>query len=309
MISSAVVVPEAPPVQSPPNQPTSPSLKRRQSYEASEPDTSKRPRLDTVNTNGTQYTSPPPSATATSPPRRKSTLSAGGNEEKNRNRRLFGGLLSTLSASSSKPSSAHKRRDEIEQRQRERLKRDDEEITETRRKKREELDRVRRAEQRRWDDQSLRVRHANMRSMAGFLRTESEPRIYWRPWEMRPEEDDRVERQRAEVEETIKRETEGTERKDEGGGGREGQENGHDQRNVANGSSKQRMEADAPDAVEALGESTESQSEESSKAPGNESTADGPRAPEEVGLDDKGRDDDHGGDELLEGHDEDQVIY
>lgn len=248
-----------------------------------------------------------------SPPRRKSTLTGGGNEEKNRNRRLFGGLLSTLSASSGKPSSAHKRRDEIEQRQRERLKRDDEEIAETRRKKREELDRQRRAEQRRWDEQSLRLRHANMRSMAGFLRTEMEPRIYWRPWEMRPEEEERVAKQKAEVEETIRREVEERERKAEDVNGRGDHDNGHDQRNDANGSSEQTTETYAPDPVkgnsEVVNESAEHQSEDTSKITSEAAPSLDQQASGKVGLDDKGKDDDHGGDDLLEAHDEDQVIY
>lgn len=317
MISSAVVVPEAPPVQPPSDQPASPSLKRRQSSEAPEPDSSKRPRLDTALSNGPSHTSPPPSATAISPLRRKSTLPTSGNEEKNRNRRLFGGLLSTLSASSSKPSSAHKRRDEIEQRQRERLKRDDEEIAETRRRKREELDRARRTEQKRWDEQSLKVRHANMRAMAGCLRTETEPRIYWRPWEMRTDEEERIKRQKVEAEELISREIEEKAQKDEGGRG-DGRENGHDRRDGANGTSEQTTEGQVADIVkadsradESMIEITAGQPADSSKvpAPDDESPAQEQRAPEEVGLDDKVKDDDHGGDELLEGHDEDQVIY
>lgn len=120
---------------------------------------------------------------------------------------------------------------------------------------------------------------------------------------MRPEEDEKIAKQRAEVEETIEREVEEKEQREEGDGGLE--ENGHDQRNGANGSSEQRT--GGLDAIKA--DSVAVDDGQSSKVPDNESPAQEQRAPEEVGLDDKGKDDDHGGDELLEAHDEDQVIY
>lgn len=59
----------------------------------------------------------------------------------------------------------------------------------------------------------MRIRHANMRAMAGFLRTETEPLLYYKPWEMRAQEEETVKRQRDEVEETISRECQAWERK------------------------------------------------------------------------------------------------
>ena len=74
------------------------------------------------------------------------------------------------------------------------------------RKKREELDRVRKVEQRRWDEQGMKVRHHNLRATAGFLRTAAEPRLYYKPWELREEEEETIKRQIEEAEETIRRE-------------------------------------------------------------------------------------------------------
>jgi hypothetical protein len=318
MVESAVSIPDVERRLPSPDRPVSPSLKRRQSSEAPEPETSKRPRLDSVPTNGANHTSPPPSATKASPPRRKLTQPARGADEKSRNRRLFGGLLSTLSAPSNKPSSALKRRDEIEQRQRERLKRDDEEIVEARRKKREDLDRKRRVEQTRWDEQGTRIRHANMRATAGFLQTETQPRIYWKPWEMRKEDEERVRRQKEEVEESIRQELD--DRRDAEGFGE------------VNGNAAQRespaqpRDPDDDSAGEVAAETTTGDAApEDSQAPGQAATVNGGNAqadtddnktvvqdavePEAENLDEKVDDDDHTGHEVLEGHDEDQVIY
>ena len=151
MIASAVVVPE------PENLPkqTSPSLKRRQSSLDSE--SSKRPRLDTRTS---QYSNDDRSPTsAMSPPRRKSSaIGSGAAEERKRGQRLFGALLGTLSQTSAKP--AHRRRDEIEKRQQDKLRQKDEELADEKRRKREELDAVRRKEQKVWDRQGVRIESA-----------------------------------------------------------------------------------------------------------------------------------------------------
>ena len=147
MIASAVVVPE------PENLPkqTSPSLKRRQSSLDSE--SSKRPRLDTRTSQHSNNARSPTSAM--SPPRRKSSATgSGAAEERKRGQRLFGALLGTLSQTSAKP--AHRRRDEIEKRQQDKLRQKDEELADEKRRKREELDAVRRKEQKLWDKQGVR---------------------------------------------------------------------------------------------------------------------------------------------------------
>lgn len=237
MISSAVIIPDEPEASSPTSNSThgaSTSLKRRQSELSESPDPIKRPRLDTESStapnahNGARSPSSPNASRnaglpvlaegtdqTMSPPHRRLTAKL---DEKSRNRRLFGALLGNLTqpASRTKPSanktagtnstiSTTSRRQDIESRQRQRLQRESEEISQHARRKKEELNSKRRVEQRRWDEQGLRIKHANMCATAGFLRTKTEPRLYYKPWEMRSEEEVVVNRQREEVEEMIKR--------------------------------------------------------------------------------------------------------
>ncbi len=304
MISSAVVIPEqSPPVE---EELPSPSLKRRQSLQSVE--TNKRPRVHSTNGSINHGSSPPPSAM--SPPRRKSSLFTGA-EEKKRGQRLFGGLLGTLSQTSIKPN--HRKRDEIEKRQQDRLRRDVEEHEEETKRKKEELDRTHRAEQKIWDRQSSELRHRNMRAMAGFLRTSTEPRLYYKPWELRPEEEEQIKKQKDEVVELIRRD------QDQG----DGQSPTPGKDAEANQQVKEEPSAEIGDAVMQNG--TDSNEEQVKKEPGPEhgggeaspsrvtgessedpvSQADGSLKPP---TEDKPKEDDHGGEELVEGH-EDQVIY
>ncbi|KAK4941159.1 hypothetical protein LTR10_018832 [Elasticomyces elasticus] len=235
MISSAVVIPEEPQFSNGSSD-QSASLKRRQSSASLSPESHKRPRLDAHVAHDVANSPPPSSRTdrspatrngaeAMSPPRepeasrRKSSQPV--EQDKSRNRRLFGALLGTLggssrpmkSATASTSAARNSRRDEIENRQRERLKRENEEVAELARTKKEELDRVRRSEQLRWDEEGMKIRHRNLRATARFLRTNVEPRLYYKPWEMREKEEDTIKRQIEEAEDIIRRETDESEAK------------------------------------------------------------------------------------------------
>lgn len=304
MISSAVVIPEQPPPIE--EELPSPSLKRRQSSQSVE--TNKRPRIDSTNGSISHGSPPPPSAM--SPPRRKSSLFTGA-EEKKRGQRLFGGLLGTLSQTSSKPT--HRKRDEIEKRQQDRLRRDVEEREEETKRRKEELDRTRRAEQKVWDRQSSKLGHRNMRATAGFLRTRAEPRLYYKPWELRPEEEEQIKKQKDEVEEQIRREQD--------------QSNGRLPTLVREAEPDQQVKEEPPAETEdaVMKNGTEPSEDEvkqgaepenvdgedvSAKKAEEPSEAPVPQADEDQTpqIEDKSKDDDHGAEELVEGH-EDQVIY
>jgi hypothetical protein len=48
-------------------------------------------------------------------------------------------------------------------------------LADSARRKKEELDRVRRGEQRRWEDEGMNLRHRNLRATARFIKTKAEP--------------------------------------------------------------------------------------------------------------------------------------
>ncbi|KAI9713636.1 MAG: hypothetical protein M1812_006608 [Candelaria pacifica] len=194
-IPSAVVLPEI-------SQSPSPRSKRRQSS-VSETN-AKRPRLSIDANNGIkadhEQNSPSSATTERRPERRKS----GHVEERKRGQRLFGALLGTLSQSSS--SNAQKRRTDIERKQQAKLKLQAEEYDEKKKKALDELLVVRRKEGRKYDEQSMRIRHSNMLAMANFLRTDAEPRLYYKPWELLPGDEERIKAQISETEALVDQE-------------------------------------------------------------------------------------------------------
>lgn len=304
MISSAVVIPEQ---LTPNEEPSSPSLKRRASSQSLE--NNKRPRLDSIDTNGNGiHASPPPSAM--SPPHRKSSLLTG-TEEKKRGQRLFGALLGTLSQTSSKP--AHKKRDEIEKRQQERLRRDTEEREEERRLKKEELERSRREELKVWERESDKLRQRNRRAIAGFLRTKTEPRLYYKPWELRAEEEEVIRKQVDEVEDELRPEQAVVD-------GRAPTPVNEDEPKEE---TKEELDVKTEDVTNQNGEDTQEDTIQNDPATESGSTDDTnkdaeeppqtipPSKSEEISTpptEEKAKEDDHGGEELVEGH-EDDVIY
>ncbi|GAB7336998.1 hypothetical protein MBLNU457_g2414t1 [Dothideomycetes sp. NU457] len=139
---------------------------------------------------------------STSPKRTRPSL-----DERKRNKRLFGNLLSTLSQ---KPgtSTTQRRREEIDSRKRDELAARAAELEARSEERAARTLALRKRCQRKVEERALRVRHEGMRAMAGCLRTEAEPRLFWRPWEWRPEEEARVLRQKEDVEVEIQREEE-----------------------------------------------------------------------------------------------------
>ncbi|KAF2423121.1 hypothetical protein EJ08DRAFT_619091 [Tothia fuscella] len=193
IIPSAIIIPES--LQPAPT-PTSPStLKRRQSSIA-EKDT-KRPRLNHNNDD----TNSPQDDTRKAVRRQTGQL-----EERKRGQRLFGNLLGTLSQSSS--SSAQKRRADIERRQQVKLKQQEEEVSQRRHDRLEELTASRRREQKVFDEKAMHLRHSNMLNQARFLQTMSEPKLYYKPWDLLPDQEDQIQRQITAAQATIDEELE-----------------------------------------------------------------------------------------------------
>lgn len=126
-------------------------------------------------------------------------------EERKRGQRLFGALLGTLSQSSS--STAQKRRSDIEKKQQAKLKLQAEEQDEKKKQKLEALLVVRRREQKKFDKQSMQIRHSNMLAQAHFLRTKTEPRLYYKPWELSRSDEEKIKAQIEEAEKAIVKET------------------------------------------------------------------------------------------------------
>ncbi|GME49540.1 Pinin/SDK/MemA protein [Neofusicoccum parvum] len=197
IVASAVVVPES----SAPASPRDNPQKRRQSS-VSEAG-SKRPRLSIDNTNndsqdGQQHQD------GSHPDRRADRRRSGAIEERKRGQRLFGALLGTLSQSSS--SAAQRRRADIDKKQQEKLKLQAEEADQRKKQRLEELTIVRRREQKKFDEQTMRIHHSNLLAMAHFLQTKTEPKLYYKPWELRSEEEDLIKSQIEQAEATIERE-------------------------------------------------------------------------------------------------------
>lgn len=137
-------------------------LKRRQSS-ISNPDEHKRRRLSSTTTQDEHHHDRRPSVSdrkQSSPdagperkPERRPARAGGRDEERKRGQRLFGGLLGTLSQSST--SAAQRRRADIERRQKDKLKLQDEEYDELKKKRRGERAEIRKKEQRLYEEESV----------------------------------------------------------------------------------------------------------------------------------------------------------
>ncbi|KAI4747728.1 hypothetical protein E4T50_01950 [Aureobasidium sp. EXF-12298] len=123
-------------------------------------------------------------------------------DEKKRTQRLFGGLLGGLGQTRPANSQAAKRRAEQEERRRQK----EQELSERQTERLELLNVARRKEQRRVDEASLRIKHESMKAMSNFLATSTEPKLYFKPWELLPEQEDQINRQREDVDVQIDQE-------------------------------------------------------------------------------------------------------
>ncbi|GKU02739.1 hypothetical protein FLAG1_04796 [Fusarium langsethiae] len=127
-------------------------------------------------------------------------------EEKKRGKRLFGGLLSTLSQTSG--GSTQKRRLEIERRQQERMRKQSVEDDKLRAEKRARATEARKDDQIAFDEQVMRNKHTKMLAVAQYLRTKSQPQIYYLPWKLTEAQEDVIDEQTRHAKATIEREVE-----------------------------------------------------------------------------------------------------
>ncbi|MCJ1227621.1 hypothetical protein MMC12_004277 [Toensbergia leucococca] len=196
-VASAVILPEPEEILSSLQGPT----KRRQSS-VSEGAT-KRPRLS--HGTGHDREDAPASPPLTTPDRTSERRKSGQMEERKRGQRLFGALLGTLSQSSS--STAQKRRIDIERKQQAKLKLQAEEFDEKKKERLEALMAIRRREQKKYDKQSMQIRHSNHLAAAQFLQTKAEPKLYYKPWELSPGDEAKIKAQIEQAQEFINEET------------------------------------------------------------------------------------------------------
>ncbi|KAI0591528.1 pinin-SDK-memA domain-containing protein [Pyrenophora tritici-repentis] len=184
-IASAVIVPDELAV------PASPVNGQKRRQESVSEDSGKRPRLDQdapVNERRNSI---------------KDTKPAPVRREKGRERRLFGAVLGALSQNTT--TTAQRRRNDVEKRQLAQRKQDAQE-SEQRKAERAALRKEQRwREQKHYERQLMRARHQNLRCMAYFLHTKTEPRLYYKPWETSRDEEERIQIQIAEAEDAIKR--------------------------------------------------------------------------------------------------------
>ncbi|KAJ5560923.1 hypothetical protein N7535_009120 [Penicillium sp. DV-2018c] len=202
-LASAVAVPDQD------TEPQSPELsgKRRKSSIA-EYDV-KRRRLSSQGNISPQSqrrrpSSPGVTASETTEARPTRPRGVGKEEDRKRGQRLFGGLLGTLSQSSS--SAAQRRRADIEKKQQEKLKTQDVQYDELKKRRKQLRDEVRRREKPLYEREAMQTRHSNMLAIAHFLKTRTEPVLYYKPWQSRPGDESIIQQQIEEAKATIARE-------------------------------------------------------------------------------------------------------
>jgi len=124
-------------------------------------------------------------------------------DEKKRTKRLFGALLGNLNQPSNR---ALKRRQEIEERRKAELQRQDDERREDIQRRLEKLAEQRRRDQEKLDEENMHMRHQHLLDAANFLQTNTEPKLYYRPWDLRADEEDQIDHQIKEAQARVERE-------------------------------------------------------------------------------------------------------
>lgn len=200
-IASAVILPPDPQLTAiaPPKRLQSPSSENESKKARLEPlDATqlKKQSIDVASTNNTAESG----VSEKSEERRK--ISAV--EEKKRGQRLFGGLLNALSQSTQ--NGPNKKRLEIHKRQLDQANTQKTQDDIPKCGKVTKLLSVQKQEQFKFDEESMRIRHANMHAMANFLCTKTEPKLYYRPWELLPEQKECIDSQIASVSEITEKE-------------------------------------------------------------------------------------------------------
>ncbi|WPH02971.1 Hypothetical protein R9X50_00584300 [Acrodontium crateriforme] len=194
---------------------TNATRKRRQSEEEEQNTGSKKPRLSPVE-------EPPKlpesravgeqDASLKAPTKQQDSEERGGGrrksntrvDEKQRSKRLFGALLSNLNQPK-RDTKAKKRQDNLERHKAELRMKDGGHSQDTHRHL-ELLVECRKREQRTFEKEKMRAKHSNMLDRANFLQTKTEPRLYYRPWDLRLHEEDRIDLQKRETRTKVDRE-------------------------------------------------------------------------------------------------------
>ncbi|KAK8058888.1 hypothetical protein PG994_009336 [Apiospora phragmitis] len=151
---------------------------------------------------GSTATRSPTVPRQTSPADRRLSTSM---EEKKRGRRLFGGLLNTLSQTTT--NSQQKRRQEIERRQQEKATQQRAEDSKHREARLAKVREVRQREQINFEEQVMKTRHSHLVSTARYLRTKTEPHIYYLPWDLTQRQEDLIKDQIQDAEDLVNQET------------------------------------------------------------------------------------------------------
>ncbi|KAJ5313391.1 uncharacterized protein N7443_000275 [Penicillium atrosanguineum] len=199
-LASAVAIPEQDSLR---QSPELPAKRRKSSVTEHDP---KRRRLSAQDDGSPQSQTRRLSSPAQEPeqPAEKRPTGRGREDERKRGQRLFGGLLGTLSQSSNP--AAQKRRADIEKRQQDKLKSQDSEHDGQKQRHKDRRDAIRRKEKPFYEREAIQTRHSNLVAMAHFLKTKTEPALYYKPWQLRSGDEAVIQEQIEDAKATVTRE-------------------------------------------------------------------------------------------------------